>query len=97
MPEVSPLYDVVPVTDVEPRARHLSMRIAGKILLEDVDRASVLEEARGWGMEAMRAESVLDDTLARLEEGLARTRDRFPAAAMRHEGGAARRADRLCA
>ena len=95
VPEVSPLYDVVPVVDVEPRARHLSMRIAGEVLLEDVDRSSILEEARGWGMEAGRAESVLDDTLVRLREGIARMRDCFPEAAIRHERGAAARAARL--
>jgi serine/threonine-protein kinase HipA len=95
VPEVSPLYDVVPVVDVEPRARHLSMRIAGEVLLEDVDRSSILEEARGWGMEAGRAESVLDDTLVRLREGIARMRDCFPEAAIRHERGAVARAARL--
>ena len=38
VPELSPLYDVVPVTDVEPRAVHLSLRIGGAILFEEVGR-----------------------------------------------------------
>lgn len=95
VPEVSPLYDVVPVVDVVPRAHHLSTRIAGKILLEDVDRSSILEEARSWGMDVGRAESVLDDALVRLREGIARARDCFPRAAMRHGRGATARADTL--
>ena len=95
VPELSPLYDVVPVVDVEPRAHHLSMRIGSAILIEDVGRVQILEVARCWGMEEGRAASVLDDTIMRLREGPARMRERFPAVALRHEPGAVRRIDGL--
>ena len=71
-PELSPPYDVVPAVNVMSRARHLSMRIGGRILVGDVDRTAVLDEARIWGMQERRAASVFDDTHTRLGEGFAR-------------------------
>ena len=95
MPELSPLYDVVPVTDVEPRAIHLSLRIGGSILFAEVGRTHLLAEARSWGMPPSDAEKTIDTTLERLAVGLACQRDVYPDAARRHEPGARRRLDAL--
>ena len=95
VPELSPLYDVVPVTDIEPRAKHLSMRIGGVVLFEEVDRSRLLAEAKSWGMTKGSAESILDATLVRLLEGLASQSELYPAAARRHEPGARERIQRL--
>ena len=95
VPELSPLYDVVPVTDIEPRAKHLSMRIGGVVLFEEVDRSRLLAEAKSWGMTKGSAETILDATLVRLLEGLACQSELYPAAARRHEPGARERIQRL--
>lgn len=96
VPELSPLYDVVPVTDVEPRAIHLSLRIGGAILFEEVGRPQLLAEARSWGMPPGDAAATIDETLERLADGLDRQRAIHPDAARRHEPGARRRLDALC-
>lgn len=90
-PELSPLYDVVPVRDIEPEARHLSLRVNGKVLADDVAREDVVAEAISWGLAASEAGAILDETLASLEGGLARASGLYPSAADRLEAPARRR------
>ena len=90
-PELSPLYDVVPVRDIEPEARHLSLRVNGKVLADDVAREDVVAEAISWGLAASEAGAILDETLASLESGLARASGLYPSAADRLEAPARRR------
>lgn len=84
-PQLSPLYDVVPVRDIEPEARHLSLRINGKILASEVSREDVEQEAALWGLTASEVGVLLDETLASLEVGFARAAELYPTAAERLE------------
>lgn len=95
LPELSPLYDVVPVMDIEPKAHFLSMRIGGEIQAEKVQRHHLIEEAASWGMTAAQAEALFDDTLANLEAGAKKASEFYPNASERHEPGLKERITRL--
>jgi serine/threonine-protein kinase HipA len=82
--ELSPMYDVVPVRDIEPRAHHLSLRVMGKILADDITREDVIGEACSWGMGRGHAVQVIDETLARMESGIAQANTLYPKAGQRH-------------
>lgn len=77
-PTLSPMYDVTPVLDLEPKAKHLSLRINGKVLASQIEREDVLQEAERWGMPRPIAEEALDETLDKLEEGIRLAYERYP-------------------
>lgn len=91
VPVVSPLYDVVPISEVEPRTRLLSLRIAGTLVPADVTRESVLGEAASWGVGGTWCERVLDDCLEAIGLGLEAASIQYPEAAERHLPSAYRR------
>ena len=95
LPTLSPLYDVVPVVDVEPRARHLSLRIDGEIVADRVTRESLIRESMGWGLGRSTVEALIDEVLAALEAGIERASQIYPAAGARHAELAAARIARL--
>jgi len=94
-PVMSPLYDVVPVVDIEPRAKHLSMRIDGVIEFAQVERNNVLNEAVSWGMSVDDARRTVDETLSHLAEGVTEATALYPQAGERHAAGALERVVRL--
>lgn len=96
VPRLSPLYDVVPVVDNEPAARLLSMRINGKISLEDIARDDVVREAASWGLDTDLATSVLDEALEKVRCGLDAAAGLYPKAAERHGPQALERLGCLC-
>ena len=87
-PTVAPLYDVVPVADVEPRTNMLSLRIAGNLDPKAVTGKTLVTEAESWGIVRDVAERLLEETLSGLEAGFSEASKRFPDAAARHEEGA---------
>lgn len=91
LPTVAPMYDIVPVVDIEKRTNLLSLRIGGSLNPADVARGSILTEAESWGVPQRRAQSVLDRCLEGLEAGLVAANDRYPSAAKRHFSGAKKR------
>lgn len=95
MPTLAPLYDVMPIAEVEPRTQTLSLSVGGELDPREVTRGSILEEARSWGMEAGQAANVLDDTLSKLAQGADTASGQYPAAGKRHTENAKRRIDRL--
>ena len=95
VPELAPLYDVVPVADIEPRTEYLSMRIGGKLRAEEVGRENLLREAQSWGMPRERCEAVLKQTFEGVFEGLETAAALFDGAASRHEAGVRLRMQRL--
>ena len=95
VPELAPLYDVVPVADIEPRTEYLSMRIAGKLRAEEVAREDLLYEAQSWGMPRERSEAVLRQTFEGVFEGLDTAAALYGDAASRHEAGVWSRLRRL--
>ncbi len=95
IPALAPLYDVVPIAEVEPRTKFLSMRINGLIQPELVGKADVAAEAANWGLDSEEAQSVVDDVLAKLEEGILAASEMYPDAGARHEAAALNRIAQL--
>ena len=82
--ELSPMYDVVPVRDIEPRARHMSLRVMNRIVADDITRADVIGEAALWGMDRSRAAAMVDERLARIEVSITKASALYPEAGSRH-------------
>lgn len=95
LPTVAPLYDVLPISEVEPRTRFLSMRVDGCITPEEVNRKHVLTEAESWGIAENEAAEIVDECLEKLVEGIKTASEHFPDAAKRHEANAVARIERL--
>ena len=95
VPTLAPLYDVVPIAEVEQRALYLSMRVNGLIRPEEITRDDVVAEASSWGVDPEDARDVIDDVLCKLEEGIGAASIAYPAAAARHEGAALQRICKL--
>ena len=95
VPELAPLYDVVPIAEVEPRTTLLSMRVNGVIDPGKLTRADVVAEAVSWGLATADVESVVDRVLKDLEEGIRIASTAYPAAAARHEANALERIRKL--
>lgn len=93
VPQLSPLYDVVPVTDIEPRATAMSMRVNRKILFDEVKRLDIVAEAQLWGLPLEEVEHSLDETLGHLEEGVRAAELVYPEASGRHADHVLRRID----
>lgn len=84
-PTVAPLYDVVPIAEVEPRTGVLSMRINGRIKPNDVNGKDVVAEAESWGMSGNEAKALVEECLEHLAEGIRAAGKTYPEAAKRHE------------
>lgn len=95
VPTLAPLYDVVPIAEVEPRTGVLSMRVNGVINPEKLTRADIVAEAVAWGLGVAGVETVIDCTLRNLEEGIRVASMAYPGAAARHEAKAMGRICRL--
>lgn len=95
VPSVAPLYDVVPIAEVEPRTNALSMRVGGCIKPGEVGRTDLLHEAGCWGLLEAVADTVVDECLSCLEEGVHAASLIYPMAAKRHEAHALARIERL--
>lgn len=95
VPTLAPLYDVVPIAEVEPRALYLSMRVNGLIRPEEITRDDVVTEASSWGVDPEDARDIIDDVLCKLEEGIGAASIAYPAAAARHEGAVLQRICKL--
>lgn len=91
VPVLAPLYDVVPIAQVEPRTEFLSMRINGHIRPEHVSAADVIAEAASWGISTDKAQSILNDVLSRLEEGISFASKIYPQAGKRHKEASLKR------
>ena len=94
-PIIAPLYDVVPIAEVEPRTKLLSMRVNGTLNPEEVNGSSLVAEAASWGLGETASKDVVLSTLDRLEAGMGEASKTFPAAAARHEKEARARIRKL--
>ena len=95
VPTVAPMYDVVPIAEVEQRTKLLSLRIAGSLEPEAITAEKLIEEASGWGMRSEVAADVVSRCLADLEGGLESAAALYPNAAARHEKHVRERISRL--
>lgn len=84
-PTVAPLYDVVPIAEVEPRTDVLSMRINGRIEPNDVNGKDIVAEATSWGMSGKEAKVLVEECLEHLAEGIRVAGKAYPEAAEQHE------------
>ncbi len=94
-PEMSPLYDVVPVVDIEPKAQYLSMRIGNEIEAAKVTREHLIVEGTAWGMPPQDVNSLLDNTLSNLEQGIEKATEIYPDAGAIYSDSVRARIDRL--
>ncbi len=94
-PVLAPLYDVVPISEVEPRTTLLSLRVNGSLDPASVDGAALLDEAQLWGLNVAEARDVIEECLDDLEGGLGSAAGLYPEAAARHEDDARARMARL--
>ena len=91
VPVLAPLYDVVPIAEVEPRTEFLSMRINGCIRPERVTAADIIAEAVSWGIASDKAQVVLVDVLSKLKEGVELASVDYPQAGKRHKKASLKR------
>ena len=91
LPVVAPMYDVVPIAEVEPRTTLLSLRVNGSLVPSSVNGDALIAEAALWGMNIELAQDVVLACLDALDRGLATARSLYPAAAARHEAAARER------
>lgn len=92
---MTPLYDVIPIAEVEPRTTVMSLRINGQLDPSIITRADIVAEATSWGIMSDRAEEIFDVCLNDLEEGFKQAAAMYPQAAQRHEAAAIKRIERL--
>ncbi len=95
VPTLAPLYDVVPIAEVEPRTEFLSMRVNGIIKPDEITRTDVVAEATTWGIGEEEANSIVAETLNNLETGVQEASAAYPGAGKRHEASALARITRL--
>ena len=94
-PTLAPLYDVVPISEVEPRTNCLSMRIDGHILPDEIRVSSFVSEACRWGLQEATAKTIIDDCLERIVDGMRTASEIYPTAGKKHEQPALKRIDKL--
>lgn len=94
-PRLAPMYDVVPIAEVEPRTKLLSMRVNGTLDPQTVDGKALVAEASSWGLRRHDAQGVILNSIEAMESCMAKAARHFPNAAARHEAGAKARAELL--
>lgn len=92
---IAPMYDVVPIAEVEPRTTAISLRINGELDPSVITRDDIVAEAMSWGMASDRVEEIISVCLSDLEKGLNRAAFLYSQAARRHEAAASKRIERL--
>ena len=95
LPVLAPLYDVVPISEVEPRTTLISLRENRSLEPASVDGLALLNEALSWGISATKARDVILKCLDDLESGLDNAAALYAAAATRHEKATQSRMARL--
>lgn len=94
-PTIAPLYDVVPIAEVEPRTSFLPMRVNECIKPDDVNSGDIIAEAASWGMPSSEAKALVEECLEHLAEGIHVAGRAYPDAAKRHEAPALDRMAKL--
>lgn len=94
-PMLAPMYDVVPIAEIEPRTKLLSMRVNGKLDFEETKGESLVAEATSWGLKKDEATKVILAALDAMETHMPQAAEQFPKAAARHEANAKTRAVKL--
>ncbi len=91
VPELSPMYDIAPVSDVETGATHLSMRINNKIIAKEITQNDLCKEAQSWGIPYEEACSTINTTLNNLATGIASANTLYSEAAEKYSASVGER------
>lgn len=75
---LSPMYDVVPAQVINPANLEMGLRVAGRIRIDRVTGASLLDEAQTWGIGRRISGQVVEDALQGLNAGAQLATERFP-------------------
>jgi serine/threonine-protein kinase HipA len=75
---LAPLYDVSPTMAFLPGQDKAALRVADKIRMDGITRGHLVREARDWNVPENVARRTVEDTLARLRDGMAVADDRYP-------------------
>lgn len=81
---MAPMYDVVPIAEVEPKTKYLSLRINHKIKTSEINREDLFLEIRSWGIPVKIAKSILDECCNKLIEGVYAVSSKYPNASEKH-------------
>ena len=68
---LAPLYDVAPTLFFLPTQRQAALPVGGKWRIDEITRAHLISEARSWGIPDIVARATIDDTVERLQAGMA--------------------------
>ena len=82
---LSPMYDVVPATEITPQVVEMGMRVNGRIRHDRIEYEQILNEAVSWGLPHRQATTVLKGAADKLREGIEQASKLYPQAARRHK------------
>ncbi|MEG1561714.1 MAG: HipA domain-containing protein [Raoultibacter sp.] len=92
---LSPLYDVVPASEITPGVVNMGMRIDGRIRLDRIEFEHIAHEAKSWGMSSARIIQIIKEATSGLREGIEHASLLYPSAGTRHAGPALERLGRM--
>lgn len=75
---LSPAYDVVPATFVNPGQLEMGLRIDGVLRIDRVTRSRIVAEGSSWGIPHELSTSIVDSTLSALPGAVVAANDRYP-------------------
>jgi serine/threonine-protein kinase HipA len=75
---LSPMYDVVPATVVNPATADMGMRVGDALVIDRVTPQKIIDEAVSWGMRDRDAAATIEAALLALREGAHSASERFP-------------------
>lgn len=93
--ELSPLYDVVPATEITPGVATMGMRIDGRLRIDRISRQQVVNEGFSWGLTRRHIDMIVDELFEKLKVGIMAANELFPHAAERHAEAALNRLEKL--
>lgn len=82
---MSPMYDVVPIAEVEPRTKYISIRINGKVEPQDISYSDLVKEINSWGLPLKTSKDVINECCELISEGLSKASKSFPKASKKHK------------
>lgn len=82
---MSPMYDVVPIAEVEPRTKYLSIRINSKIIPQDISYEDLVSEVNSWGLPIKNSKDIISECFDSISDGLKKANKLYPKASSIHK------------
>lgn len=92
---MSPMYDVVPIAEVEPRTKYLSLRINHKIKPEEIFLEDIIFEIQSWGIPNKIAKSIINECCEKILDGISAFSNIYPFASYKHAENVIQRINNL--